>query len=536
MNITEEALQNNIIFDRYLDSTLILPYQFEQIRIQANDTVSSELLNIKIKHLHDNFLYLYKQTLIASNLIPISSTAIAGITGSDTQVTFYYNASTSQFVPLSTEAVYTGVDNTNLMAIVKNENTSNFSVFAGYNTALRVINFDFDGRYFNNVFTTSEVNPGFGVIFKALTAMATSDKYLFVVDAKLNQIVKYDISGFTSDNNISKNNLIYVDSIGNFGTSFSKSEFNSPRGVAIYSNILYILDSGNSCIKKYDLNFNWIETYRLNIDLLSSYPIDIGVDNLNRPYILTNDSFIFRYDSEFQNKQLFNLNTFKLENETFNKIVFSKNNTNVFYLISDRNVYKKFVSDPNNTIGKYLLYLSKYDISEDKITAFGSTSAIGCDKNMVFTRFGNTGKFGLFYDNLNLYDILAARNFDVYNYDEIVFNKNEYLQNWVFNKNISKIIINHMRLRDQIIGKFIAVKDNRGNPVFRGSRYLLPFELNSILFEQSITSYLGANEILNNNIVNRVLKNIFDIQELLLNALKPDNQKTPLLYIPINLN
>ena len=48
MNIYEEAQQSEIIFDRYLDSEVILPHDFEQIKIQANDTVSSELLNIKM--------------------------------------------------------------------------------------------------------------------------------------------------------------------------------------------------------------------------------------------------------------------------------------------------------------------------------------------------------------------------------------------------------------------------------------------------------------------------------------------------------
>jgi len=536
MNITEEALQNNIVFDRYLDSILELPKSIEEIKIQANDTVSSSLLNLKIKYLHDNFLYLYKQTLISSNLIPISSTAIAGITGNDTNVTFYYGASTSQFVPLSTQPSYTGVDNTNVMVLVKNINKDQFTAFAGYNTALRAYNFDFSGTYFDNVYTTSEVNPGFGVIFKSLTALAANETYLFAVDSKLNQIIKYDISGFSTDNNVLRNNLIYVDSIGNFGTSFSKSEFNSPRGIAVYNNILQVLDSGNLCVKEYDLNFNWIQTYRLNVDLASSYPIDIGIDYTGRSYILTNDNFIFRYSNNFQSKEKFDLNIFKLENESFNKIVFSKNNTNVFYLASNRNIYKRFVSDPNDNIGKYLLYLFKYDVPNEIITAFGSTSAIGCDKNLVFTKFGNTGKFGLFYDNLNLYDILAVRNFDVYNYDELVINKDEYLQNWIFNKTISKIIINHMRLRDQIIGKFLAVKDNRGNPIFRGSRYLLPFELNSIYFEQDLSFYIGANEIVSNNIINRAFNKIFDIQSLLLNVLKPDNTKSPLLGIPVTLN
>jgi len=536
MNIFEEAIQNNIIFDRFLDTSLKLPYQFEQIKIQANDTVSSELLNMKINHIHDNFLYLYKQTLIASNLIPISSTGIAGITGNDTFVTFYYNASTSQFIPLSTQPTYIGADQTNVIELVKNQNKNQFTIFAGNNNSLKAYNFDFQGSYFDNVYTGTETNPGFGVAFKSLTAMVSNDQYLFVIDSLLNQIIKYDITGFTTNHNITKNKLIYIDSIGNFGTSFSRAEFNSPRGLALYKDNLFVLDSGNLCVKKYDLNFNWKQTFRLNVDLVSSFPLDISVDNNENFYILTADDYILRYNRTFQKYEKFNLEIIKSQNENFKKIIFSKNNSNVFYLISNRNIYKKFASDPNDNIGKYLLYLFKYDVPSELITSFGSTSAEGCDKNIVFSKFGNTGKFGLFYDNLNLYDILAVRNFDVYNLNEIIFNKNEYLQNWVLNKTFSKIIINHMRLRDQIIGKFLATNDTRNNPIFRGSRYLLPNELDNIYFEQDLNFYIGTNELVNNNIINRALKNIYNIQDSLLNTLKPDNTKAPPGSLHIQLN
>jgi hypothetical protein len=140
---------------------------------------------------------------------------------------------------------------------------------------------------------------------------------------------------------------------------------------------------------------------------------------------------------------------------------------------------------------------------------------------------GNTGKLGYFYDNLNLFDILAVKDFDIYNSDDIAFNKEEYIQNWVFNKNLSKLLINHMRLRDEIIGKYIAARDRQGNITFRGTRYLLPAELESIFFQQDITFFIGANEIFTNNIVNRALEKIYNIQVNLLNILKAEITNFP---------
>ena len=537
MNIYEEALQEGIIFDRYLYAEVILPHNYDQIKIQANETVSSELLNIKLRHLYDNFLYLYQQTLIASNVIPISSTAIAGLTGNETNVTFFFNASTSQFTPLSSAVNYSGIDSTNSMTLVKNRDRDQFTIFAGNEIELRAYNFDTVASYFSNVFTAGQVDPGFGVEFKCLTALTVSNDYLFAVDSGLNRIIKYDISGFTTDNNILRNKLIYLDSIGNLGTFNSKTGFNSPRGVAAYGNYIFVLDSGNSSIKKYDVNLNWVATYKLYNDFLSAYPIDISADFHGNVYVLTeNKSYIIRYNNDISQKEIFDLTSLKLQNESFIKIVFSQDNTNVFYLVSTRNIYKKLVSNPNNTVGKYLLYLFKYDVPNELITTFGSASSVGADRNIVFSKFGNTGKFGYFFDNLNLYDILSVNNFDIYGFNDIKFNSNEYLQSWVFNKNISKIVINHMRLRDQIIGKFLASTDYRGNVTFRGTRYLLPSELNSMYFEYDTTYCIGANEILLNNIVNRVFKKVFDIQQVLANILKAEKNITPFQNNPINLN
>jgi hypothetical protein len=158
------------------------------------------------------------------------------------------------------------------------------------------------------------------------------------------------------------------------------------------------------------------------------------------------------------------------------------------------------------------------------------------DRNIVFSVSGNVGKFGNFFDNKNLYDILSINNFDIYNFDEIKFSRLEYIQSWVFNKLISKLLINHMRLRDQIIGRFLASLDYKGNLLFYGTRYLLPNELDKLYFEQDISYYIGSNEIFANSSVNRVIKKIYDIQEKMLSVLKEEIKRVPYNTDPIILN
>jgi hypothetical protein len=182
--------------------------------------------------------------------------------------------------------------------------------------------------------------------------------------------------------------------------------------------------------------------------------------------------------------------------------------------------------------------LYKYDIPDEEINGFSTAPTFNgtSDRNIMFSVSGNVGKFGNFVDNKNLYDILSINNFDVYDFNEIKFSRLEYTQSWVLNKAISKLLINHMRLRDQIIGKFIASLDYKGNLLYTGTRYLLPNELDKTFFEQDITYYIGANEIFSNSTINRAFLKLYNIQENLLSLLKEEIKRVPFSDAPIILD
>jgi len=101
-------LIDNIQLVRYLSFKLELPNNFEKIKFQSNDTVSSDLLNLKLSHLYDNFIYLYNASLISSNVIPVSSTAVASVTAGVNKFKWYKNVNTSEFVSISSDPGLTG--------------------------------------------------------------------------------------------------------------------------------------------------------------------------------------------------------------------------------------------------------------------------------------------------------------------------------------------------------------------------------------------------------------------------------------------
>ena len=525
MNISQVATDNNIVYDRYLYDNLELPYEINEILIQPNETVSASVINLKFNYINENFLYLYKNSLISSNIIPVSNTAIAGITANSTLFTWYYNLSTSQFIPLSTNTNLEGLDNVNLMYILQNKTTGFYYMFLSYSTQVKVLKFNLDGTYLQSVFNFSEIDPGYsqgtgyGIGYKSISAFAAIDRYFYILDSERCQLVKYDAIGFITKNNIFNEKLSYVDSIGNFGGKTSKLEFNNPTGLAVYQKFIYVLDSGNSCVKKYDSDLNWVYTYRLSIDLLNITALDIACDKEGNVFILTNKSLL-KYNNSFTSKEEIDLTSYA--GETFKKIVISTTNENIFYLVSNKNVYKKFTNRISPNIGKYLLYRYNYNIPSDDITAFATISDGVNDNVLLFTKNGNTGKLGLFKDNLNLYDILAQRDFDIYTLENIKINGQEYFQNWCINKSLAKIILNHMRFRDQIIGKFQAKNDINNNIIFSNTRYLLPEELDSIYFQQELTAFIGANEVVTTSVINRCIRYILNAQINMLKVLQAE--------------
>lgn len=525
MNIAQLVINEGLLFDRHLNSTFTLPVSnFEDIKIQPNDIATSTVINGKLKKLYDNFLYLYKSSRVASNIIPVSSIAIAGVSATtNDSLRWKRNISSDSFTKMSYDGFY-GETSVRDIAVVGNKDLDRYSIFLSTGKDIVVYNSDKEETTFTFALCTNQLAVNYNVKWQDIVDIEFGDKnQMYVLDVSANKVAKYDVSGFTTDDTILNNKLVYRDSIGGYGTYDDKLLFNTPRALTIHDTNVYVLDSGNGCIKKYDENLNWQITYRLFRDFLSAYPVDLVSNVYGDIYVLTQNGYILKYDNNFLAKETINLLPLSSTGEIFKQINFSPTEPNIGYITTNKNVYKFSTSGKFNIIGSYLFYLNNINTNEN-IVSFTSLPYGVNDKNFVFSTNNTRGILRLYYDNLNLYDVLAIKDFDVYDFNEIEINRSEYLQNWVFNKAISKLIINHMRLRDQITGKFQARKDINGDLVLRGARYLLPDEQSNLSFQQDITHFIGANEIFQNNIVNRCLEKLFNIQQEIYNVLVIDKK------------
>jgi len=556
MNITEAVSAANIIYDRYLGATLALPFTgFDTIKIQPNDVAIAPVINQAFSKLYTNFLYLYKSSRVASDIIPISSVGVAGVSANSTDFRWFTNTdglSTSQFIPLSTAVVSTSAmfnlynqDQIIDIAVVQNRESNNFSIFT--TTGTDIVVYNSDNRFFNNtidkdlsitpVFSANQTYKNSGIYWKGINDFAFGEENsLYVLDLSANRVVKYDASGFLTDDTVMKNTLTYEDSMGGLGTYLDQNMFNAPRSIDVCNSDLFVLDSGNGCVKRYDKDLNWRTTYRLFRDFLSAYPVHLSHDSNGNMYVLTTNETILRYDNNFQNKTTIYLDNLSAFDSIYKKVIFSKYDPNIFYAVASEDIFKRLVSEPDEDVGKYLFYLYRVN-TEEVYTGFDTISTFSGDINIAFSQSNGVGKFSAWFDNLNLFDVLNTKEFDVYSLEDIKISHAEYLQNWVFNKALSKLILNHMRLRDQIFGKFLSRIDSYGNITFRGTRYLTPEEYATInYFQQNITNYIGMNEILQNNIINRCLEQIYNVQVAMLNILQAEAQINYDPGLPVFIN
>ena len=520
MNINVIIAQNGIIYDRYLGTTLTLPYSsFESIKIQPNETVTNFNLNSIITKLYDNYLYLYKSAHVASNIIPITAVAAAG--DYNGIFSWYRGLSSTQFNAIS--SIGLNIDLSNVLNVRYNSDFNRYVLFTTTGTDIIVLNSDYTFTSITTALSTCTTFQGSNVTWQKIQDIAFGDNNnMYVLDEKANTVTQYDASGFLTNDNILQTVLVFQNSVGGLGTYADDTKFNAPHSIDYFNSTLYVLDKGNSCIKTYDRNLNWLLTHRLFRDFLSAGPIHLSHDYYGNNYVLNDNWTVYKYSNNFNTKEVLDFTSLSAAGDKVRRVVFSQSDSNVFYFVTKKNIYKKLVDAPYDTVGEYLLGRFGYS-SNEQFTAFTTISSGNYDNNFTLSNLNNAGKISLFQDNLNVASVLTNDVFDIYPLSGITINKEEYLQNWVINKSISKLLMNHMRLRDNITSKFLYDQTTiPGDVLLAGTRYLLPAELEYIYFNPDVTYYIGLNEIFQNNIINRPFETIFNIQKNMLSILAAD--------------
>ena len=97
-----------------------------------------------------------------------------------------------------------------------------------------------------------------------------------------------------------------------------------------------------------------------------------------------------------------------------------------------------------------------------------------------------------------------------------IIDEEEYVTNWVINKSLHKLIYNHLLFRDNIHSKYRGQYDDQGRLQYLGIDYIKDTDPNLFTYNPDLNNFIGLNEPVMADVVNRPLEKIYDLQVNLL--------------------
>ena len=205
--------------------------------------------------------------------------------------------------------------------------------------------------------------------FLQIKDVRVKGNYMYVVDEKLNMVLRYNIEFIRTQQGISswnKKSIRLLDLLQGEGTASSAIFFNSPCSICADDDFIYVADRGNGCIKKYSASFDYLSTLRngnfatQNIQTISINPYSFKLDN--GTILSPNSLWIFTtigknmyvhvisdnnvvYSQIIQNIEL--LEDKYMWDEEFKSVKFSFCDSNYFYICTTKRVYKVHLSKPD---------------------------------------------------------------------------------------------------------------------------------------------------------------------------------------------
>ena len=588
----EHELNKSTYFkDRVLSEELKFPYSLNEILLNVNDPVTSSIFNHSIDMLYDNLLYLYANCYIADNYIPNNFLAWAGksriLSGFDSSDTPQYSVSKFEWHPPTDptpnnfsykltagpdddpininlinnirDAVVFQQNNTYYLFAITSENTVSFEddYYADRLACFKIIyDPDNDSYSFDIIINTQYIDDRANqdintfndqgkrridlqysneIIFRNLIGISSdNNRYIYVLDQMGNHVYVYDVFNIIYDDKIFKNRLLLYrivgddDALGN-----TNSKFISPQVVRYLNNKLIVIDTGDDSIKVFDSDLNWKQTSG-DMNFKTNVPVDIMYDEINDYYyILTENGLLIKYNSDFYLEENIQSGIYLDPDERCIKIYQSYNNSNIAYVLTNRNVYKKFITKLDKNIGSFLF--NAYNIVKDQRDFWNyNYNEWQNDRRTWYTAAENdinyykiSVKCLSFFPNSNNYDdifvvinsrILRCRedinyytlftnnsyrndfdvDFDIYTKDDC-FIKNEYVQALTYNKSLYKLDFSINVFYEKIAFRPVSEYNSYKNLVIKNFEYV---DIKST-YDYGLKIY--DNEIVDLNVVNRIL-------------------------------
>ena len=402
------TIQNTItlsdkFFNRLNTENITLTYTLSDFVFEPNEFINTNSINLKLLKAYNNFLDTYRACFFASSKLPYGYNSVSKLSATSAGYipVWSYNNTNSYLSAFS--AYSPQLTRSNKLLFIKNNYSSdadNYTLIVAGSGTLFTFLINPVLSTFNVTFSSSRIETnnlqGYNeVIFNNITSIAKGLNTLYVCDAGNKAIYSYDISGVVNEDRALSTKFNLTNTI-----TTKEGDFVSPLIVASSYNNIFVYDN-TGIIYYYDKNFNVINNYKNGKFFKNSPAVSFTYRRLtDELYVLTNDYQLIILDSQV-NSTFYQFDTSQFAfNEVPLKLVFSNTNSDIFYLLTNRGIYKKFVSNNFSNIGVFTIIP----------TITGSVNSY----------YAGPDPYTYYYD-MDTYD--SNENFDnllVYGYDQFI--------------------------------------------------------------------------------------------------------------------
>ena len=536
----DKEIKSNFSLDRYLGDQLVLPYTFQEVRIKSNEMCIADNINASLYKLHFNFLYLNAQTKVAANNFPekykgyIASTEEGGVDGAN----WYKGTNALSAFSNAVSSQYTNMGGTILSGIVDGVFTESLGTrtkyvgFLANSGALVAVQSENDDSQAFVKMHKRTIEDSTALSFTNIKQLAfSSENRLYVIDDTY--IHKFDVDAVLTDNPaISAIGRFLIKTIGGKSVNiYDKDKFGNPVSIDVDSkDNVYVLDHGDNGYKVFDRDLNWITTNSRKNDftqLSGGNVVDIAIDHSDDGvYVLVDNGIILKYGPSGLLDSRHDLSDSLAKDEKYKRFTFSKINDDILYVATNQSVYKKFKTKLAKSIGAFRInkasnfieneVLSFIDVMRTSETTY-DYFFVGANSTEYTSSEEIVGKVFKFDEKVNYKStIYDAYKSDTYSLSSFTIDEEEYVTNWVINKSLHKLIYNHLLFRDNIHSKYRGQYDNQGRLQYLGIDYIKDTDPNLFTYNPDLNNFIGLNEPVMADVVNRPLEKIFDLQVNLL--------------------
>lgn len=538
--VTSTFLRDRVL-EKFGTPETTLPYNINSIKISHNDVLVADVYNNAIKKLYSNYLFLIANSEVITKVSPTSPTTslhLSGFSSSD------YSYKTSTNLTVSACESLSSVEE---VFYSKKENTNDRVIFSYGPDSSLVFKVPENLTTYTPYITNNKVEHNRNFEFSNVTTIESKDNFLFVLDKGNDTLFKFDASGLLySDPAVERTGpndstqlpgRFLLKTVGGKGKINRKNKLSNPSSFSIFNNQIYILDNGNFTIKVFDLNFNFVTSFT-DKKLFDYEPVSISVSQQSdisttgRIFILGKTGKIITMTTRFTGMRVYDIfgrYTSRLkfdELSKFKKIVSSPTFKNILYVSTNRSIIKLYKTNLNIPISFYDNSKLGFNSEYEYINSFSVDSISGNVDSLVLLSHLSSGKIKYSFLNddsltTKLYhDILTttSKPNNYFTVNDIYIKSQELVNSITFNKTVEKLIYNHQSLFESLHKKIYAYYTDTRVPevcTVVESTFDLPASFNI-----DSNFYIGVNEPILTDVINRPLVKLYEQQKDLFNIIK----------------